>query len=86
MEYYLEYVSHKKAPNNFYYIIKCTFTYIYYKWFKKVVESSVVEYYGNSTVWRTFPKFKRCTTDIETLLVDIWQKIKYEESFNKENR
>jgi hypothetical protein len=41
------------------------------------------EYVGRSTVWHTFPEFRRCGVWLEGDLSEIWDRIQYEEALLK---
>ena len=43
-----------------------------------------VRYIGSSTVWHTFPEFKRCGTLDECWLSDLYKRLVYERKHGKE--
>jgi len=50
---------------------------VLWRWLKKEI---FVEYYGASTVWYTFPDFKRVGPFGEGSLLEIYTRLMYEES------
>jgi hypothetical protein len=48
-----------------------------------VTMSDGARYRGSCTVWHAYPDGKRCTTEMELLLSDVWKREQWRDEMNK---
>ena len=77
---------HEKAPDNFNYIVTLERTKtprFLGKLFGKTAYEETMRAYGNGTCWKLFPSMEKMGQYWEFFLLQVYEKIKYQESQNE---